>query len=375
MAASLIPKAQTFLDNHLNVLLIARHGVGKTYSVLEETNKRGLKLKYYSCATLDPYTDLVGVPVPRKDENGVEHLVMVRPRDIDEAEVVFFDELNRADPKVLNAVFEIIQFGSINGEKLPNLQCCWAAINPPGGEYEVEDLDPALIDRFDAFIELEPRVNPQWMEENGLPKEIAMALTTWWGQHDNDKRGVENFISPRRLMTIGQVFMATGDPRVAIPKWINCERQALATLLGRAMKDFEDRTAAEKQRATASAQSGLGPNPNPAGVTGGFGTGRTDLIDYDHRWIEQNKGTVVNYLKQNPEDIETHVAVMNELKNRQAPRLGGVFAEVLEHIKPAVLEGFVDSLDKRRKDAIIDVVHKLPGSRPVPNLRKALGLG
>lgn len=364
-AASLVPKARVFLENGMNVLMISKHGVGKTYTVKEECEALGLRMKYYSCATLDPYTDLVGVPMPRKDENGHEHLVMVRPHDVDDAEVIFFDELNRADPKVLNAVFEIIQFGSINGEKLKNLKCCWGAINPPGEGYEVEDLDPALVDRFDVFIELKPTVSTDWMMEHGLPEEIAMALSTWWDQHDGVRRA-ENFISPRRLMTIGQVYLATGDPRIAIPKWITCERSALVTLLDRARKDLELREQAEAQKI---AVQGLGP-----GQGNQFGQGRTNLIDYSHKWIEEHKGTVIKYLADNPDDIETHMAVMKELENRQAPRLGGVFAEVLDNMKPSVLEGFVGKLDMRRKGALVDVVHKLPGTRPVPNLRKALDM-
>lgn len=373
MAASLIPKAGTYLDHDMNVLLISRHGAGKTYTVLEECNKKGLRLKYFSCATLDPYTDLVGVPVPRRDldehgdPHGPEYLSMVRPRDVDDAEVIFFDELNRADPKVLNAVFEIIQFGTINGEPLNNLKCCWGAINPPGGEYEVEDLDPALIDRFDAFVELEPRVSVNWMTEHGLPKEIAMALQTWWGEHDNARRGAEHYISPRRLMTIGKVFMATNDARVSIPKWINCERQKLEVLLNRAIKDHE------ANQAKAGGVK-LGPNPNPAGESEGFGSGATTSITYDHKWIEQHKASVINYLTQNPDDIETHVAVMDELANRHVPRLAAVYGEVLNAIKPSVLEGFVGTLDGRRADYFIKCVDELPGDVAVPNLRKALGL-
>ena len=41
-----------------------------------------------------------------------------------------FDELNRAKPKVRNAVMELIQFRSINGIKFNNLRMIWAAINP-----------------------------------------------------------------------------------------------------------------------------------------------------------------------------------------------------------------------------------------------------
>lgn len=371
-----------------------------TFSIMEECKKRGLRVKYYSCATLDPYTDLVGIPVTRKDENGVERLEMVRPRDIDEAEVVIFDEANRADPKVIDAIFEITQFGTINGDPLKHLKCCWAAINPPGDVYKVEDLDPAWLDRFDAFIEMDAKVSPKWMEENGLPKEIALALSTWWQDHDQSRRGDENYISPRRVMTIGQVYMAVNDSSMAIPAWITCERTKLRTLLERANKDMKarlDRDATDarqdidqslakqhvaKKTATDPltiagplpyATSTLGPNPSPA-PTQQFGQGKTNQIQYDHQWMERFRTTTVRYLKENPEDFETHEAVIKELKNRHAPRLISAFAEILDALKPSILEGFLGSLDERRSQLLRDSLEKLPPTRKaaVPNLVEAL---
>ena len=110
----LIPNARNLLDNGFSVMLIGRHGTGKTTSVNQLASDAKLKVKYYSCSTLDPYTDLVGVPEPVDDGVGGRRLNMVRPRDIDEADFVFFDEFNRADRQTLNAIFEIIQFHSIN---------------------------------------------------------------------------------------------------------------------------------------------------------------------------------------------------------------------------------------------------------------------
>ena len=252
----LIPKAGEYFDHGMNVLLIGLHGVGKTEEILRLAREKNIVLKYYSCSTLDPFTDLVGVPTPRKfctrdriwlgtdkaacpicngileDEDSpvVESLKMVRPREVDEAELIFFDEFNRGDEKTQNAIFEIIQFRTINGEPLPHVKACWAAMNPPDGDYKVSDLDPALIDRFDVFIDIQAKPNVAYMAQH-LPKPIAQALYSWWGEHNQARRGMENFISPRRLMKIGMVYQATGDFRPALPKWIQADRQKLAALL------------------------------------------------------------------------------------------------------------------------------------------------
>ena len=52
------------MSEGLNVLLVGNHGVGKSAMVLEEAKRQGLKMKYYSSSTLDPWSDLVGIPVP-----------------------------------------------------------------------------------------------------------------------------------------------------------------------------------------------------------------------------------------------------------------------------------------------------------------------
>lgn len=359
---SMVPKAEQYLDANLNVMLIGLHGVGKTEDILRLVKSRGLKLKYYSCSTLDPYTDLVGVPVPTMDPaTGVEYLKMVRPRDVDDAEFIFFDEFNRADPKVHNAIFEIIQFGSINGDKLPNLKCVWAAMNPPGEDYKVEDLDPALIDRFDVFVEVAPAPSVNYMHGAGLPKPIAQALFTWWRDHNSQKRGMENYISPRRLMKIGQVYVATGDCDKAIAKWINADRGKLKVLLQRADADIKAQGAKAPAAADPTATA-VGQGANPAFV-------------YDDAWLKDHALTVAKFLNDNPNDLDTHKAVLGVLAKRHAPRLAVDYAEVMDALKPSLLEGFMADMNPGRADLLKKKAEEL-GNRldSLVNLKKALGI-
>ena len=140
---------KTCMSEGLNVLLIGYHGVGKTQMALEEAKSLGLNMKYYSSPTLDPWPDLVGIPVPVDIEgdskSGDKQLQFIRPADVEDAEIMFFDELNRAHPKVINAVLEAIQFHSINGKPLPRLKMVWAAINPPDDIYDVNEPDPVVV--------------------------------------------------------------------------------------------------------------------------------------------------------------------------------------------------------------------------------------
>lgn len=197
---------QTYIQNGFNILLQGQHGVGKTMILTQACNELGLDLKYYSASSLDPYTDLVGVPEFITNENGERVLRSVRPQEINDAEVIFFDELNRAEPKVLNAVFELIQFQSINGEKLPNLKCVIAAQNPPDGDYTVDSLDPALADRFQICLEIKPEVSLSYLK-TVLADNTAEALVKWHKAHGKKA----DYVSPRRIEMIGKVWEATED--------------------------------------------------------------------------------------------------------------------------------------------------------------------
>ena len=154
----------------LNILLEGPFGVGKSSIIFSVAEELGLRMKYFSASTLDPFADLVGVPVPVMEDQ-TRRLIYVRPDYIQQAEILFFDELNRAHPKVLNAVFEIIQFHSINGETLPHLRSVIAAINPASAGYHVQELDPALLDRFHLHLHVafEPNLETTLRKRDAEP--------------------------------------------------------------------------------------------------------------------------------------------------------------------------------------------------------------
>jgi hypothetical protein len=358
---SLVPLADKYLDSGFNVMLMGLHGTGKTETIKALAAARGLKMKYYSCSTLDPFTDLVGVPTPvyycpdcdDKFETRTEHreihpsctgklmrnLDMVRPRDVDEAELLFFDEFNRADPKVQNAVFEIIQFGSINGEKLPNLKACWAAINPPEDEqnYQVEPIDPALMDRFDVYIEITPKPSVVYMAKH-MPEPIARALKVWWDDHANairngTKDAHTSYISPRRLEKIGLVWCATHNPKsvyASLPPSGKFERKKLidSLRLAQGQIDQENGVTTEDYEDDLGGD-GLGDRPNPNFV-------------YRLANMKLQQPKLAEYLEQHPTHDATHSKVVEVLKQG----VGGEdlvtrYGKLLNALNPAKLEGMV----------------------------------
>jgi len=232
------------MEKRLNLLLIGPHGIGKTQRVLELARLLKLMLKYYSASTLDPWADLVGIPVPERVE-GPEHsssqwvLRFVRPADLLEAEIVFFDELNRSHPKVQNAVLEMIQFKTINGVPLPKLKMVWAAINPPGDVYNVTELDPTLQDRFHVHLVVpaQPSV-VYYRDKAGIPQNVAQALVNWWYWDLNDD--LRRLVSPRRLEYMGKNYVAGIELRFSLPPSVKVPLQSLLKRLdGQLLLPFE----------------------------------------------------------------------------------------------------------------------------------------
>lgn len=318
--ASLLPNADTYIKHNMNVMLIGLHGTGKTETVRQIAADMGYNVKSYSCSTLDPFTDLVGVPIPQ-EENGRTVLKMIRPVDIDEAEIVFFDELNRARPEVQDAVLEIINNRTINGEPLPKLKCCWAAINPPNGDYNVDELDPALMDRFDAYIEFTPRPSVAYMSQT-MPKEVAQALKSWWDDHNREKR--DTYVSPRRLHKIGLVFMAHKSKRAvlqALPPGGKFDSTKLYMMLDHAL------------------------HPEKASNNGGLGDAAASGFDFTSaKTLQPKAAELATFLQANPAALETHRKVQNTLMNGvSGEALVREWDEVLDSLHEPVLEALVTS--------------------------------
>jgi hypothetical protein len=356
---SLIPNADVYLDQGFNVLLIGLHGTGKTASIQALARDRGFKMKYYSCSTLDPFTDLVGVPTPRdycpecklyfKDESKcpecqgrtVEALKMVRPREVDEAEIIFLDEFNRADGKTQNALFEMIQFGTINGEPLPNLKACWAAINPPDDEqnYQVDAIDPAMMDRFDVYIDITPKPSVTYMTKH-MPEPIALSLKLWWDDHQNairlgSKDAHSDYISPRRLEKIGLVWCATKSPKsvfAALPRGGQFEKNKLVDHLKAAQKQVNQE------------QGIVDPSLDDGPDLGGNGLGDrpSPLFTYRKANIRMDAEKLADHLAANPNEFETHKKVADELKSGAGGQdLVLHYGAVINALNPSTLEGMV----------------------------------
>jgi MoxR-like ATPase len=165
------------------LLLIGKHGTGKSFLLERLAKALGLVYRFYN-ASLINYDDLVGIPVPDETRSSLRYITT--PTAIWDAEVIFVDELNRTRPDLQNKLFPIIHERRVQGVELEKLRYRWAAMNPAtNGEHDeqeaylgTEPLDPALADRFGFLIEV-----PDWSDLSEAER-TEVLLDQFRGPHE-----------------------------------------------------------------------------------------------------------------------------------------------------------------------------------------------
>jgi hypothetical protein len=244
-------KLDFWLKNNLNVLFIGHAGVGKTTRVIQAFERNGLKWKYFSASTMDPWCDFIGIPKVVSTPDGGSHLEFILPRDFqnDEVEAIFLDEFNRSHRKVRNAVMELIQFRSINGRKFKKLRVVWAAINPEeDDDYQVEPLDRAQKDRFHVHFHVPYKPSADWFHHE-FPERLARAALEWWKELPAE---MKKEVTPRRLEYALRVYqMKGGEMKDVLPH--GCNVSKLITIINNGpasemLKEFFDQRDTEGAR-------------------------------------------------------------------------------------------------------------------------------
>jgi len=145
--------------NH-NILLIGKHGIGKSQILTEYYQKKGINIVSLFLGQMSDPGDLIGLP-NKDNQTGLTDFLPPYWWPIDnKAIILFLDELNRARPELLQSIQELALNKTLAGKKLPEGSRVIAAVNA-GDEYHLTDLDPALVSRFNIY-EFLPSVN-DWL--------------------------------------------------------------------------------------------------------------------------------------------------------------------------------------------------------------------
>ena len=173
-------KAASKLPSHISILAKGPTGIGKSHIFHELANELGYPMIDRRLAQMTE-GDMIGLP---ELVDGVTRFAPVNwyVRACKEPVVLFFDELNRATLEVQQCAFQIVLDRELNGHKLHPETRVYAAVNE-GSEYQVLDMDPALLRRF-WTIDLEPTVE-DWLSWAYDRKDIPKVVQEFIKTHSN----------------------------------------------------------------------------------------------------------------------------------------------------------------------------------------------
>lgn len=161
-----------------NIMIAGKHGIGKSKIVENYFTSIGKKVVTFFCSQAADPGDIIGLPryndVTKKTEFALPWWFPTDGQPV----VLFLDELNRARPEILQVVMDLTLNRKLAGKKLPAGSQIISAINI-GDEYQLTDLDPALVSRFNVY-NFAPTANDwiKWANANKVDTRVVSFIST-----------------------------------------------------------------------------------------------------------------------------------------------------------------------------------------------------
>lgn len=176
MSVANFVKIATQLPPTESVLIRGNHGIGKSQITQQIGNIRNLAVVDRRLSQMSE-GDMLGLPVIK------DNSTTFNPPDwykecCDGPRLLLLDEFNRASQEVMQAGFEIVLDRRMNGRPLHKDTVVYACINSSAA-YNVNEMDPALLDRF-FVVDLAPS-SEEWVA---------------WARNINEDTKKPNIISP-----------------------------------------------------------------------------------------------------------------------------------------------------------------------------------
>lgn len=242
------------LKQRYGVLLRAPHGVGKSEITAQmckslpkhlgiDDEVKELRLIDRRLSQCPDAGDITGLPSINKNENrsgetDVKGTTSLNPMDwfyyaCKEPCLLLFDELDRAQQDVKQAVFEVGDSRKIAGHYLhPNtvVMACTNGGMDASSQYTVKKMDPAELDRW-AVVEFRPTVN-EWLEwgktknENGEPN--VLPIITQFIDKNRTHLEFKGNIEPNKVYPSRRSWKRFSD---SLPReWIENKNPLIQTL-------------------------------------------------------------------------------------------------------------------------------------------------
>lgn len=160
-----------------NIMLVGKHGIGKSQIINEYFQNQGIKVVILFLGQMSDPGDLIGLPRMNEKSGHTEFMPPSWFPCDNTPIVLFLDELNRARPEILQSIMDLTLNKRLAGRALPQGSRIISAINS-GDEYQLTDLDPALVSRFNVY-DFEPSVEEWllWADKIGIDSRIISFIT------------------------------------------------------------------------------------------------------------------------------------------------------------------------------------------------------
>lgn len=201
-----------------NIMLTGRHGIGKSQILTNYFESKGMRVVALFLGQMSDPGDLLGLPT--KDEATGKTAFMPPywfPVD-GQPVVLFLDELNRARPEILQTVMDLVLNRKLAGRLLPEGSRIISACND-GDEYQLTDLDPALVSRFNIYT-FRPTVEEWllWATRKGLDDRVTAFIQANPELLDRsgdtkEEQGLEKDPDRRAWEKVARVMENISDPK------------------------------------------------------------------------------------------------------------------------------------------------------------------
>lgn len=211
-----------------NIMLVGAHGIGKSEILTEYFSEKGMKVVPLFLGQMSDPGDLIGIP-NRNESTGKTDFMPPYWFPLDGKPIVLFlDELNRARPEVLQTIMDLALNRKLAGRSLPEGSRIISAVNA-GDQYQLTDLDPALVSRFNV-LNFRPTAQEWllWAEKAGVDARVRDFIrenTIWLDKTPDAKEGADTGLDKtpdrRAWKRVSDILLGVHDITPVVSKAIS----------------------------------------------------------------------------------------------------------------------------------------------------------
>lgn len=177
-----------------NIMLVGNHGIGKSEILTEFFREKGMPVVALFLGQMSDPGDLIGLPCKEEKTGKTDFMPPYWFPTDGNPIVLFLDELNRARPEILQTVMDLALNRKLAGKLLPEGSRIISAVNA-GDQYQLTDLDPALVSRFN-IVNFKPTAEEWllWARKSGLDPRVVGFIDEnrmWLDKDPDQKEGAD----------------------------------------------------------------------------------------------------------------------------------------------------------------------------------------